>query len=134
MSNLGSVFAYAYDAETGTATDRKVIIDNMTNGGHRTRTLLISKLNPDLLLVSRGSDGNIDPLAEDITSGHSTIKYFSISEILQTPADHARDGTLLGWGLRNNVGVGEHPITGGIVSFMIPASQSRESVSRESYG
>lgn len=118
MSSLASVFAYTYDAETGTATDKKIIINNMTNGGHQTRTLLISKLNPDILLVSRGSDANIDASAGDITSGHSTIKYYSISAILQTPVDHAKGGTVLGWGLRNNVGLGEHPITGGIVSSL----------------
>ena len=118
MSSLDNVYAYDYDAEAGTATGNKTIIKNMTNGSfHWTRTLLISKFNPDLLLVSRGSEGNIDPLAEVMSSGHATIKYFSISKILQFPADHARDGTVLGWGLRNDVGVAEHPITGGIVSW-----------------
>lgn len=92
----------------------------MTNGGHSTRTLLVSKFNPDLLLVSRGSDGNIDSQAAYITTGHSTIKYFNISEIMSSPADHAQGGVVLGWGLRNSVGVGEHPITGGIVSVNCP--------------
>lgn len=120
VSSVDKVYAYTYDATTGTATYGKVIIGNMANGGHSTRTLLISKSNPDLLLVSRGSAGNIDPLAGNISTGHSTIKYFRISDIMNSPADHAQGGTVLGWGLRNSVGVGEHPITGGIVSDDCP--------------
>jgi len=115
VSSVDMVYAHAYNASAGTTSAGQILIKNMANGGHSTRTLLISKSNPDLLLVSRGSDGNIDPLAGNISTGHSTIKYFRISEIMNTPTDHARGGTLLGWGLRNSVGLGEHPITGGMV-------------------
>ena len=110
------MFAYNYDALAGTATNGKAIITNMSNGGHHTRTLLVSKSYPDLLLVSRGSEGNIDPLAGNASTGHSTIKYFSIVQSTNSPVDHAQGGVLLGWGLRNSVGVAEHPTTGGIVS------------------
>ncbi|OIW31715.1 NHL repeat-containing protein [Coniochaeta ligniaria NRRL 30616] len=116
VSSVDKVYAYNYDAAAGTATGGKVIISNMGNGGHSTRTLLISKFNPDLLLVSRGSNANIDALAGNASSGHSTIKYFNLSMIMNSPEDHVQGGVVLGWGLRNSVGVGEHPTTGGIWS------------------
>lgn len=88
----------------------------MQNGGHSTRTLLASKAYPDILLVSRGSNANIDAPTTSASSGRSIIKYYKISQIMQTAADMTRDGTVLGYGLRNSVGMGEHPYTGGIVS------------------
>jgi glucose/arabinose dehydrogenase len=84
--------------------------------GHTTRTLLISAKVPSLLLVSRGSAGNIDLDTLDINSGVSTIKAFNVSNVTSTPYQHARDGLLLGWGLRNSVGVAEDPVTGAIYS------------------
>ena len=115
VSSLDAVYAYTYDAIAGTATNKKTVIQNMRNGGHSTRTLLVSKAYTDLLLVSRGSDANIDAATTSSTAGRSIIKYYKISQIMQTPADMARDGTVLGYGLRNSVGMGEHPFTGGIV-------------------
>lgn len=83
-------------------------------GGHTTRTLLLSKKVPDLLVVSRGSEGNIDLETLDVTTGVSTIKAFNISNLTNSAYNHASDGLLLGWGLRNSVGVAEEPTSGGI--------------------
>ncbi|KAI9800381.1 MAG: hypothetical protein M1825_004151 [Sarcosagium campestre] len=89
----------------------------MGDGGHVTRTLLLSQKQNDTLLVSRGSTSNVDRAAEDISSGHCQIKAFNLAENnggqAQTFDD---DGILLGWGLRNSVGIAEHPSTGGIYS------------------
>jgi len=87
----------------------------MSNTDHTTRTLLLSRQVDGLLLVSRGSTSNLDPLAEDITTGHSQIKAFNITN--STDAyDYDTEGLRLGWGLRNSVGVAEEPLTGGIWS------------------
>lgn len=55
--------------------------------------------------------------ATDITSGVSQIKAFDLGRL---PAGgnytYARDGRVMGWGLRNSVGIAEHPVTGGIWS------------------
>lgn len=93
----------------------------MTNSGHTTRTILVSRKYPDMLLVSRGSEGNDDEKALDRSSGHSQLRAFNISAYNSTNDDDVRplnynDGDLLGWGLRNSVGVAEHPETGGIWS------------------
>lgn len=96
----------------------------MTNvgGGHSTRTLLISRKQPGILLVSRGSGSNIDNGATDHSSGISQIRAFDISDPnLGTPGggkvyDYPSEGWTIGWGLRNSVGVAEEPNTGGIYS------------------
>lgn len=89
----------------------------MSTSGHSTRTLLLSKKQPDLLLVSQGSAGNIDPQALQESSGISQIRAFNITDLAEDKVyNYANDGQMLGWGLRNSVGVAEEPITGGIFS------------------
>lgn len=96
----------------------------MSNSDHTTRTLLLSRKSPDQLLVSRGSSENIDDDAASITSGHSQIRVFNISSV-PSPYNYASDGHILGWGLRNSVGVAEHPGTGGLYSVENSADQLR---------
>ena len=88
----------------------------MSNTDHTTRTLLMSRKQPGMLVVSRGSSGNVDGLARDITSGHSQIRVFDTNHLPSTPYDFPSQGTMIGWGLRNSVGVAEEPVTGGIYS------------------
>ncbi|KAH6842914.1 hypothetical protein B0I37DRAFT_206524 [Chaetomium sp. MPI-CAGE-AT-0009] len=122
VSTAENVDRYSYDADTVTVGNHTRIIANMTNPGvgHVSRTLLLSKKQPDLLLVSRGSAENLDPLAADQSTGVSHIRAFNISNTttstLQRPYSYPDDGLLVGWGLRNSVGVAEHPVTGAIWS------------------
>ena len=74
----------------------------------------MSQKEPALLLVSRGSTENIDPLAAMLSSGHSQIRAFNLTNMTGNPYSYDTDGLRLGWGLRNSVGVVEHPDTGGI--------------------
>lgn len=69
-----------------------------------------------MLVISRGSTSNVDPLAEELSSGHSQLKAFDLSNVTASGYDFDSEGMLLGWGLRNSVGVVEHPDTGGIYS------------------
>lgn len=91
------------------------LIANMTTSDHTTRTLLLSRKVNGTMIVTRGSTSNIDPLAENITTGHSQIKAFNLLNRTST-YDFDTDGKLLGWGLRNDVGIDEDPIMGGIYS------------------
>jgi glucose/arabinose dehydrogenase len=86
-------------------------------GSHSTRTILFSKKNPGMLLVSRGSGENEDAAALERSTGISQIRVFNITALGDdgSPYNYTR-GDLLGWGLRNSVGIGEHPDTGGIWS------------------
>ncbi|ELR09772.1 hypothetical protein GMDG_04256 [Pseudogymnoascus destructans 20631-21] len=73
----------------------------MNNAGHSTRTILLSKKESGWLIISRRSAGNIDPLAEDKSSGHSHLKAFNIANLTASspPYDFTADGRLLGWGI-----------------------------------
>ena len=88
----------------------------MNNNDHTTRTLLMSRKVPGTLVISRGSTSNVDPLAEQLSTGHSQLKAFELDNLPSEGYDFNNDGLLLGWGLRNSVGVAEHPDTGGIYS------------------
>ena len=89
----------------------------MSNNDHVTRTLLLSKKKSGILVVSRGSNENMDMLAQQLNSGHSTIRAYNISDLPDgKPYDYASGGDLVGWGLRNSVGVAEEPTTGNIFS------------------
>ena len=88
----------------------------MSNNDLVTRTLLLSQKEDGYLLVSRGSaDGN-EAQAEVLNNGLSQIRAFDISNLTSSTKayNYNEDGIVLGWGLRNSVGVGEHPVTGGI--------------------
>ena len=88
----------------------------MNTEDHTTRTLLVSQMVDGMLVVSRGSTSNIDPEAAMLSSGHSQIRAFNLTNMTSTPYQYDTDGLRLGWGLRNSVGVVEHPNTGGIYS------------------
>lgn len=87
----------------------------MTTSDHTTRTLLLSRKANGTLVVTRGSTSNIDTQAEMLDTGHSQVKAFNLPNRTGT-YDFNRDGKLLGWGLRNDVGIDEEPISGGLYS------------------
>ncbi|KAH6715114.1 hypothetical protein BKA61DRAFT_643028 [Leptodontidium sp. MPI-SDFR-AT-0119] len=114
-SSLSNVYSYPYDAVVGTVGTRMTLVQNMQNGGHSTRTLWVSKFDPNMLLVSRGSDGNIDAPTAQIRSGRSQIRAFSISGTSTATVDYTA-GEVIAWGLRNSVGMSEDISTGGFWS------------------
>jgi glucose/arabinose dehydrogenase len=59
---------------------------------------------------------NLDPAALDPSTGVSQIKAFNLSNMTDTPYSFTEDGVMLGWGLRNSVGMAEEPVTGAIYS------------------
>ncbi|KAF4587487.1 NHL repeat-containing protein [Ophiocordyceps camponoti-floridani] len=118
-SSSSDVWAWSYDASRGTTSNRRHVMTGMKQGGHETRTLLVPrKGDGNLLLVSRGSDGNVDKSTVDIQSAKSQIRVFRIDELLGGGEEAVGydSGEVLGWGLRNSVGVGEDPTTGNIWS------------------
>ncbi|KAI4145152.1 MAG: hypothetical protein L6R39_003921 [Caloplaca ligustica] len=88
----------------------------MNTDDHTTRTLLLSQKADGMLVVSRGSTSNIDTEAGLLSSGHSQVKAFNIRNVSNDGYDFNVDGLRLGWGLRNSVGLVEHPDTGGVYS------------------
>ena len=94
----------------------------MTGSDHSTRTLLLSKKVPGMLVISRGSTSNLDFQTASLSSGLSQVKAFDLKNRSGT-YDYTADGMRLGWGLRNEVGVAEHPGSGGIYGVENSADQ-----------
>ncbi|KAH7383634.1 soluble quino protein glucose/sorbosone dehydrogenase [Cadophora sp. MPI-SDFR-AT-0126] len=118
-SSSEAVFSWTYDAAAGTVGDTNTtLIVGMDNDDHTTRTLLMSQKEPGTIIVSRGSSSNLDFAAESLDSGHSQLKAFDVTALTSDsdPYNFNTAGRLLGWGLRNSVGVAEEPLTGGIYS------------------
>ena len=118
-SSATRVYSWPYDAIKNTASGdgREVInVTNFGNGNHITRTLLYSQKQENTLIVSRGSESNIDFSSLDLSTGHCQIKSFAVQNDDYPIINFNTSGKLLGWGLRNAVGLAEHPITGGLYS------------------
>ncbi|KAK4185774.1 soluble quino protein glucose/sorbosone dehydrogenase [Podospora australis] len=117
-SSAEAVFSWPYDARGGAVTgSSRTLVTGMSNNDLVTRTLLLSQKSPGKLLVSRGSSEANRDRASLLSSGLSQIRVFDISNLTaddSPPYNFNTDGTVLGWGLRNSVGVAEHPVTGGI--------------------
>ncbi|TKA76034.1 hypothetical protein B0A55_05118 [Friedmanniomyces simplex] len=115
-SSPEAVYSWDYSPQSQSNTSEpKVLVANMTTSDHTTRTLLRSQHAPGLMVVTRGSTANLDPEAEVLSTGHSQVKAFNLTN-QTTTYDFDTDGLLLGWGLRNDVGIDEEPLSGGIYS------------------
>jgi glucose/arabinose dehydrogenase len=127
-STSGEVYSWGYDPVAVTVSDtNQTIVVGMNNSDHQTRTLLMSEKQPGMLLVSRGSSDNIDPRAPFLETGHSQIRAFNVTNLTpdSQPYLFNASGLLLGWGLRNSVGLGEEPLTGGIFSVENSVDEAR---------
>ncbi|KAH8598696.1 soluble quino protein glucose/sorbosone dehydrogenase [Bisporella sp. PMI_857] len=124
-SSSDEVYSWSYDASGPSVTDRTTVVSGMDSGGHTSRTLLMSKKEPGILVISRGSSSNFDSQAQRISSGISQIKAFDLTNLRGSVYDYSSQGILLGWGLRNSVGVAEEPLTGAIYSVENSADEIR---------
>jgi glucose/arabinose dehydrogenase len=104
-SSEESAWGWNYNADNASVSDPQLIVTGMGGTTHSTRTLQISPLHPNLLLISRGSDGNIDLSAASITSGHSQVKVFDLEKIPEGGYDYTSDGDVMAYGVRNEVGI-----------------------------
>jgi glucose/arabinose dehydrogenase len=115
-SSSNELYSWDYSPQERRATSNAtVLVENMEGTDHTSRTLLLSQSAPGMIVVNRGSFENIDLEARNLESGHGQVKAFNISGV-SSPLDFNNDGVLLGWGLRNDVGIVEEPNTGGIWS------------------
>ncbi|KAL1840423.1 hypothetical protein VTJ49DRAFT_497 [Mycothermus thermophilus] len=114
-STAEAVLAWTYDARGGAVRgEPRRVVANMSNSDLVTRTLLMSRAKPGTLIVSRGSAEDHALHAENVESGLSQVRAFDLTNLTSGdgPYDFSSDGIVLGWGLRNSVGVGEHPTAG----------------------
>jgi len=104
-SSSQNVFAWNYNITTGAVSNVTTIVTGMGETSHSTRTLHIPPLHPNLLVVTRGSNGNIDPSAATPDSGHSQAKVFDLTTIPEGGHDFNTGGGILAYGVRNEVGI-----------------------------
>ncbi|RPA77430.1 soluble quino protein glucose dehydrogenase [Ascobolus immersus RN42] len=105
-SSAQEAYVWDYDAATGKVSNKKTVVQGMNGDGHTTRTLFIPDVAPDKLLVSMGSEGNMDMKCLE-RDGGCAVRIFDIGSIPDSPYEFSKDGEILGWGLRNSVGIGE---------------------------
>ena len=104
-SSSENAWGWKYNADEASVSNPQLIVSGMGGTSHSTRTLHISPLHPNLLIITRGSDGNIDPSAATTSSGHSQVKVFDLNHVPEGGYTYANDGGILGYGVRNEVGV-----------------------------
>ncbi|KAF8595240.1 soluble quino protein glucose dehydrogenase [Ceratobasidium sp. AG-I] len=113
-SSTENVYRWEYDPRTATVIGNYTIIAwNMTNVNpiqpdHITRTLLVqpdARGIPKYLIVTRGATGNWDPTAANPNSGPAQIRRFDLSKVPPGTGYAWAQGEILGWGLRNAVGI-----------------------------
>ncbi|KAI1122926.1 soluble quino protein glucose dehydrogenase [Nemania abortiva] len=109
VSSVTTVFSYAYDAAALTATGQKTVITGMSPGGHSTRTVAVSPKNPNILLVSVGSNSNWDYPSGNPATGRACVKTFDISKAPATGYTYNTGGTMLAYGVRNEVALAFDP-------------------------
>ncbi|KAI9157875.1 Cellobiose dehydrogenase-like protein [Paramyrothecium foliicola] len=105
VSSATAAFQYNYDAATQVASNGKTILTGMHRAGHSVRTVVIPPANPDLVIVSVGSLGNMDWPSIDKSVGRAVVKVFNLTEIPGGGSDYSSSGTFLGYGLRNTVSI-----------------------------
>lgn len=78
----------------------------MFNGGsHTTRTLLIGAHAPNLLVVSHGSNENLDMASLNPGTARAIVKVFDLSKLPSAGYNYASGGYNMGYGLRNDIGI-----------------------------
>ena len=105
VSSETTAWRYTYDAATLSVANEEVVVQNMGVSGHSSRTVVIPPKTPNLLIVSHGSDGNLDFPSIDKSLGRALVKVYDISQVPDGGYDFATQGNYLGYGLRNEVAI-----------------------------
>ena len=105
-SSMTQVYSWPYTASTQTLGTRATIVTGMFNGGaHVTRTLQLVPGKPNLILVSHGSNANLDMDSARASTGRAIIKAFDMSAIPSGGYNYVSQGYVVAYGLRNEVGM-----------------------------
>ncbi|KAF7326136.1 Soluble quino protein glucose dehydrogenase [Mycena kentingensis (nom. inval.)] len=108
-SSSNTAWKWDYSASTMTMSNQKKVVTGMDNADHVTRTLLVSTKSPNLLLVARGSNDNLDLGSVNATAARAQVRVFDWTTL---PAgdvgyDYNTQGKILAYGVRNEVGLVE---------------------------
>jgi glucose/arabinose dehydrogenase len=105
-SSMTTVWKWMYNPTDATISGSStVVVNGMNNGGHPTRTLVIPKNKPNLLVVSCGSNENLDMAAGNIATERAVVKVFDMNSVPSGGYNFVTGGYQAGYGLRNEVGI-----------------------------
>ncbi|EHK97141.1 hypothetical protein M7I_7153 [Glarea lozoyensis 74030] len=105
-STSTTVYSWPYTASSQTVGTRGTVVTGMYNGGsHTSRTLLIAPHQPNLLVVSHGSNANFDTAAGNKATARAIVKVFDLSKAPSAGYNYVSQGYNAGYGLRNEVGI-----------------------------
>jgi glucose/arabinose dehydrogenase len=105
VSASPTAWSYDYDPKTMTVSNQAVVVKGMNPGGHSSRTLAVPPNNPNLLIVSLGSNANIDAASLMKETGRAIVKVFDLSKTPSGGYTYNTQGWYLGYGLRNEIGI-----------------------------
>ncbi|KAI8952826.1 hypothetical protein F4801DRAFT_539466 [Xylaria longipes] len=109
VSSATQVWSYSYDAATRQVSNQKTVITGISQGIHSTRTVAVSPKNPNIILVSVGSNANWDYAAADPSTGRACVKSFDISQAPASGYNYNTQGTMVAYGVRNEVALAFDP-------------------------
>ncbi|KAI1799216.1 soluble quino protein glucose dehydrogenase [Daldinia bambusicola] len=108
-SSQTTAWSWTYDAAALTLTGQKTVVSGIGQGIHSTRTILVSPKNPNLIIISVGSNSNWDNPTIDPKVGRALVKVFDVSKAPANGYSFNSQGTVLGYGLRNEVALAFDP-------------------------
>lgn len=122
-SSMTTVWKWTYDPKAvAVGSNKTVVVTGMYNGGHPTRSLIISPNNPSLLIISHGSNDNFDFPSGNINIARSNIKVFDMNSVPTGGYNYVTGGQTPAYGLRNEVGLTFDPIICSLSLFNPPAN------------
>ncbi|TAQ88464.1 hypothetical protein B7494_g3247, partial [Chlorociboria aeruginascens] len=104
-SSATTVYKWTYDPVAVSVGTSSIVVMGMNTAGHITRTLLIPQNQPNLLVVSHGSDANLDYPAGTLSTERAVIKVFDMNSVPSGGYNFVTGGYQAGYGLRNEVGI-----------------------------
>jgi len=105
-SSMTTVWERTYDPKAiAVGSTKTVVVAGMYNGGHPTRTLIISPNHPNLLVVSHGSNDNFDFPSGNVNVARANIKVFDMDAVPTGGYNYVTGGHTPAYGLRNEVGL-----------------------------
>lgn len=120
-SSMTTVWKWTYDPKAiAVGSTKTVVVTGMYNGGHPTRSLIISPKHPNLLIVSHGSNDNFDFPSGNVNTARSNIKVFDMNSVPSGGYNYVTGGQTPAYGLRNEVGLTFDPN-----NMFVNISQSR---------
>ncbi|KFA60619.1 hypothetical protein S40285_07941 [Stachybotrys chlorohalonatus IBT 40285] len=110
VSSATTVWRYNYNPATQAVSGESVVVRNMYPSSHTTRTLVVPPATPNILVVSLGSNGNLDGPAVRKEAGRAIVKSFDMGTSVPGGGwDYNTQGRYLGYGLRNEVALAVDP-------------------------